>query len=191
MIRRITSVQAGEIALLHQRYLSSPLQVLPIGFLKNFYLQVLSDPSNFCFGYHGDQALTGFVVGTFSVNDFFQKAFKSRPWYFYGRIIRQSILNPKFGLKVLSGIRQADRFETENHLVYLMVHPAHQNVGIAGELLRALNEHMVANGVDAYELMVEEQNLPAIQFYEKHQFQLIKKAGQKGPNVRRYRYNLQ
>ena len=116
--------------------------------------------------------------------------FKSKPLYFYSGIIGQSILNPKLGIKVVRSITQTDSFETEHHLVYLVVHPAHQNAGIAGELLKALNEHMAENGVDAYELMVEEHNLPAIRFYEKHHFQLTKMSSGKGSTVRHYRYHL-
>ena len=75
-------------------------------------------------------------------------------------------------------------------LTYLAVTSESRGAGIGRQLVAAFGEAMLHAGVPAYELSVDDENHPAIIFYERLGFRLVGRYSEFGIVHRRYRLEL-
>jgi ribosomal protein S18 acetylase RimI-like enzyme len=75
-------------------------------------------------------------------------------------------------------------------LTYLAVAPESRGAGIGRQLVAVFSEAMRQAGAQAYELSVDDENHPAIVFYERRGFRLVGRYREFGIVHRRYRFEL-
>jgi len=171
MIRKAIDSDINSIVDIHKNYLRSLVQGFEYDFLKNFYEKLLQNPKNFVFVGIENDSVTGFLVGTTDIKNFFSAIFKQAPFYFYRKLLFYFILHPKNFLDLfLSKFVNNKKYSSNNHLVYICVDPNFRNRNIASGLLIRFEKEMSNNNFDCYELEVEAKNSSALNFYSKNNF---------------------
>jgi [ribosomal protein S18]-alanine N-acetyltransferase len=74
----------------------------------------------------------------------------------------------------IAGFLIADVEKHHGHIITIDIHPDHRRAGLGTQLMRAAEARMVKLGVRQIALEVAVDNMPAIAFYKRHGFTVLK-----------------
>ena len=182
-----------DVARLHCASLTGLLSSLGPQATRAFYAGALKSPLMVGFVCTEGETLRGHVFGS------------TRPDRLRADVLRANRLQVLAGLclgfarrpSVLRLIFQGSHGPDEGiydprqpELTYLAVTSESRGAGIGRQLVAAFGEAMLHAGVPAYELSVDDENRPAIIFYERLGFRLVGRYSEFGIVHRRYRLEL-
>lgn len=183
--------EAVEIAQIHKREIKEGfLSSLPLVFLKKLYTCVIKN--DFCVLAKEGNEVIGFIAGTMDVAKLY--SFFLKRYLFYSVFI----LFPKvFNLLSLKKITETlfyPKYEKElpkAELLTIAVKKDFQGQGIAKKMFEVFILEMETRKTKVFKVLVGEKLKPAISFYEKSGFELLKETEiHKGQKSRIYIYKI-
>jgi len=167
---------ALQIASIHKKEISQGfLSSLHISFLKNLYSAIIESDAGFCLvAREGDQVV-GFISGVTDINNIYRYFLKT---YFFSSIV---LLSKKFfnitAVKkmietLLYPVKEKNLPSAE--LLTMAVSGQFQGQGIAGKMFLEFISEMKKRNITSFKVLVGEELLPAMHFYEKNGFVFLK-----------------
>ena len=192
LIEPLGSQHLDDVVRLHCASLTGLLSTLGSRATRAFYASALKTPLMVGFVCTDGETLRGHVFGS------------TRPDRLRADVLRANRLQVLAGLclgfarrpSALRLILQRGRPDEgaydprQPELTYLAVTSESRGAGIGRQLVAAFGEAMLHAGVPAYELSVDDENHPAIAFYERLGFRLVGRYSEFGIVHRRYRLEL-
>ncbi len=135
-------------------------------------------------------AVRGFVLGTARPDQLKQEVLRKRPFATLAGLCVGILRRPAALVWLVKSRRGPDEGSYDRHaaeLTYLAVAADGRRGGVGKRLVDAFSKAMGNAGVEAYELSVDDDNLPAIAFYERLGFRQIGHYREFGIAHRRYR----
>lgn len=186
MIYLAKTKDAIEIARIHKQEIKKGfLSSLPINFLEKLYISIIEN--DFCFVAKEGGSVVGFIAGTKNINKLYFYFLKK--YFFYSLVI----LLPKiFSLRKITEIIFYPKSEDLSaELLTIAVKKEFRGHGLAKEMFKFFASEMKKRDVEAFKVLVGENLITAINFYEKSGFKFLREAEvHKGNKSRIYIYNL-
>jgi len=174
IITSLSKEDINDIAKIHLEALSQDfLPSLGKKFLEVFYKGVLKVPNSFALISKDNNTITGFIIGTSNMTNFFKKVIKSKAVYLSFIVFIKIINNPKIIKNVIDSL-----FYTANEkgpaaeLVIIAIDNNYRGKNIGKELVKALEFELNNIGVKEYKVSVTNNNEGANLFYNKLGFKL-------------------
>lgn len=149
------------------------LSSLPNAFLENFYIALVESRSSFCIVVKENNQVVGFVSGVIDLNKFYR--------YFLAHYFFQSffILLPKIlssFKKIVETLLYPKKEESlpKAELLVIAIKQEFWGKGLGKSLLEVFLAEMKKRNVEIFKVVVGEQLIPAIKFYEKNGFRFLK-----------------
>lgn len=142
--------------------------------LTDFYRNLLILNGEFCFVASNNNEIAGFIVAGYRTNEAV-KIFTKK--YFF-IILKTLLLNPVFLLDKIKGAYRMLRKKNKNksiaklRLLSIAICPSVQGKGAANQLLFLFERYLNEKGITEYGLSVHKENIRAIRFYEKNNFEI-------------------
>jgi ribosomal protein S18 acetylase RimI-like enzyme len=186
MIYLAEKKDAIQIAKIHKQEIKKGfLSSLPLIFLEKLYMSVIEN--DFCIvAKEGDDVL-GFIAGTKDIKKLY--SFFLKKYFFYSIIF----LLPKiFDIrKIIETLFYPKGDDVKAELLTIAVKSNFQGRGFAAKMFGAFIEEMRKNNVKLFKVLVGEELLPAISFYEKSGFKFLKEVEvHRGHKSKIYIYNI-
>ena len=184
---------ALEIAKVHKSEINKGfLSTLKLEFLKNIYLAIIESGCSFCIVAKEDNAVSGFISGVTNINKLYFYFIKK---YFFQSIVLifQKVFSISFLKKVFETLFYPVKEKNLPHaeLLTMAVSAQFQGQGIAGKIFSEFLNEMKIRNIKSFKVLVGEELLPAIHFYEKNGFSFLKKVSIHNNKISRiYIYNL-
>jgi GNAT superfamily N-acetyltransferase len=140
-----------------------------------------------------DGVLRGFVLGSLNPDRLNSVALRRNPFGTLVSVVTGVVTHPSSTMLLLESVRRPEEALYDRQapsLVYLAVTPEARRAGVGRALVDAFSERMRAAGAAHYDLSVDEDNAPAIAFYERLGFKAIGSYREFGATHRRYRLTL-
>ena len=149
------------------------LSSLPAAFLEKLYLLIID--KDFCIVAKENDEVVGFMAGTTDIKKLYSRFFKK---YFFHSIF---FLFPKiFSFSSLKKIFEnlfypkMEKDLPPAELLTVAVKKDFQGIGVAPQMLELFVAEMKKKGVKTFKVIVGEELIPAIKFYEKNGFIFLK-----------------
>lgn len=186
-IELVHQKEAEEIAEIHKKEISFGfLSTLKKSFLTKLYSAVIRSPYGFCLVAKEKEKVIGFVSGVTNIDRlylyflrryFFHSTVVLLPQVFNFKNLRkilETLFYPirKIGSFVKKGTKKEKLPKAE--LLSIAIDKNFQRQGLGGELIKGFISEMKKRKVKEFKVIVGENLMPAINFYEKHGFEFIK-----------------
>jgi ribosomal protein S18 acetylase RimI-like enzyme len=191
LITPISGQHVEEIARLHCSSLTGLLSQLGVRAAKAFYAGCVETDLAVGFVCLEDGAVRGYELGTAHPDKLKQAVLRKRPFATLAGLCLGIVRRPLGLVWLVKSLSRSDEGSYDRQaaeLTYLAVAPACRHAGIGKRLVDAFTGAMRDAGIEAYELSVDDDNLPAIAFYERLGFRLIGRYREFGILHRRYRF---
>ncbi len=168
--------EARQVAKIHKEEIKKGfLSSLPLPFLATLYQAIIASPGGFCVVAKEDERVVGFIAGTVSVKQFYIFFLKR---YFFSslvvlcfRMFRFSQLK-KMVETLLYPVKESAVPPAE--LLTMAVSHTFQGQGVAQAMFKEFVARMKQKNIKEFKVLVGEELLPAIRFYEKSGFAFLK-----------------
>jgi ribosomal protein S18 acetylase RimI-like enzyme len=190
LITLMSGPHVDEVARLHCSSLTGLLAQLGVPAARAFYAGCVEAESAVGLVCLEDGAVRGFILGTAQPDLLKQEVLRRRPFATLVGLCVGIVRRPAALVWLVKSRRGPDEGNYDRHaaeLTYLAVAPDGRRGGVGKRLVDAFTAALRAGGVAAYELSVDDDNLPAIALYERLNFQLIGRYREFGIVHRRYR----
>ncbi len=193
MVETLTSSHVDAVAQLHLRSLTGLLRNLGFREIKAFYKGAVRSECAVAFVDLEQDSLGGFVFGSTNpqqlkreilANSFLETLVGTC----VGVIRKPSTLISLWNSLVRASVEGYDAQAAE--LTYLAVDEKHQTAGIGRRLVDCFDQALRERGISAYELSVDADNQPAINFYDRLGFIPVGEYCEFGVLHKRYRKEL-
>lgn len=178
-----------EVARLHCSSLTGLLAQLGVPAARAFYAGCVEIESAVGLVCLQDGAVRGYVLGTAHPDKLKQAVLRRHPFATLAGLCLGMVRRPVRLVWLVQSLTRADEGKYDRdaaELTYLAVAADCRRWGIGKQLVNAFTGAMRDAGVQAYELSVDDDNLPAIKFYERLNFRLIGRYREFGIMHRRY-----
>lgn len=175
MIFNLTKEDISQIVKIHKNNLPSLINFYSTSFVEKFYLHHLNKVSDtILVGYKEEGELYGFVFGTLDIEDMFGSFTTQNKMYFVKQTLLALLKHPKYLLYIFQSFlsKGFQKGDSKTQLVYIAVDQKYKGSGIGKKLLDGFEKELIKYK-DYYELEVE-QNNPALQFYQKRDFKIVR-----------------
>ncbi|MEK7061871.1 MAG: GNAT family N-acetyltransferase [Patescibacteria group bacterium] len=181
----VAQIHKSEI---HKGFLST----LKLAFLKNLYLAIIESESSYCIIAKEKSTVVGFMSGVTDINKLYSYFLKK---YFFQSLvlISQKFFSVSFLKKIFETLFYPVKEKKLPHaeLLTMAVSNQFQGQGIAGKMFTEFIFEMGKRNIKSFKVLVGEELLPAINFYEKNRFSFLKNTTvHKGKSSRIYIYKL-
>lgn len=177
---------ASKIAKIHKQEIEKGfLSSLPAVFLEKLYVAIIEN--DFCIVAKEGGEITGFIAGTKNIKKLYAHFLKK---YFFYSII---FLLPKIfsAKKIVETLFYPKNEDIKAELLTIAVKKEFQGQGVAKKMFEVFVSEMKNRDVSIFKVLVGEELLPAISFYEKNGFAFLKETEvHKGHKSRIYIYKL-
>ncbi len=190
LIAPISGQHVDEVARLHCSSLTGLLAQLGVPAARAFYAGCVEAESAVGLVCLDDGAVRGYMLGTAHPDKLKQAVLRKRPFATLAGLCLGIVRRPVGLVWLVKSLSRSDEGSYDRHaaeLTYLAVAADCRRWGIGKRLVAAFSKAMRDAGVEAYELSVDDDNLPAIAFYERLNFRLIGRYREFGIMHRRYR----
>ena len=191
MIARFGREHVDDVAQLHAQSLTGLLTALGPTAIRAFYMGCVTTPSVIGFVFLEKGKVRGFVLGSSRPNGFRMAVSRENPIGTYAGILAGIFRRPSTFVSLVKSFRGPDEGSydmTIPELTYLAVSGDMRGSGIGRQLVDAFTNAVRDSGARAYELSVDEDNQPAISFYERLGFVQCSRYREFGVMHRRYRF---
>jgi ribosomal protein S18 acetylase RimI-like enzyme len=193
LIGPVSRKHVVEVAQLHCTTLKGLLSVLGLRAAIAYYTGAVESASTVGFVCSDGDRIRGYVVGSVHPAKLKREVLRHNALgtltgLFVGILRRPSALN--WLLKSFRGPDEGSYDDQAPELTYLAVAANCRSSGVGTQLVEAFTQAMRETGVDAYELSVDEDNEPAIRFYERAGFRRVAYYRDFQGLHRRYRLEL-
>jgi GNAT superfamily N-acetyltransferase len=193
VIAPLRGEHAEEVAALHCATLTGLLSRLGPGAAKAFYTGCAR--TNLAIGmvYREASVVRGVVLGSLHPDRLQREVFRKNPVATLASVGKGIVMRPTslvWLLKSFGGPDEGSFDASAPSLVYLSVAADRRGGGVGRQLVDAFSESMRTAEADGYDLSVDEDNAPAIAFYERLGFRLVGQYREFRVQHRRYRLAL-
>jgi ribosomal protein S18 acetylase RimI-like enzyme len=154
------------------------LSILGEGFLKEFYMGVLDDPTGVAYVITDQQDLVGFVAGSTQPKGFYRRMLTRKWWRFGFAALPSVFVNPRIIPRVLRAFSMPNEPLPHPNCATLMsiaVNPALQGRGAGKQLVTGFLDSALSRDVEAVNLKTDAENNDKVnQFYIKMGFELFR-----------------
>ena len=174
MILPILPEDLAEIAKIHKENLPSLLAHYPVEFIERFYMHQLKKKSSVFIGFKTKDEPAGFIFGTTDLQALFKSFIAEDRKYFIQETCKVLLKKPRYFLYLAESFlgKKSNSEDSSTQLVYIATKKSKEKKGIGKQLLETFEAEMKSRA-DLYELEVE-QNNPALGFYQKNGFYVVR-----------------
>jgi ribosomal protein S18 acetylase RimI-like enzyme len=193
MVEPLTNLHLDAVTKLHSNSLTGLLRDLGPGAIRAFYIGAIKSERAIAFVDMEQGVLRGFVFGSAKPQLLKQSILKNN---LVGTIIGTGLgvlRRPVTLISLWRSTRDAGERGYNNEvaeLTYLTVNAKHRTAGLGQQLVNRFGQALVAQGIYAYELSVDANNMNAIRFYERSGFIRVGEYQEFGIRHLRYRMEL-
>jgi ribosomal protein S18 acetylase RimI-like enzyme len=193
LIQPLGAEHIEDVARLHSASLTGLLARLGARAVRAFYAGAVKTPLSVGYACMESGSLRGFVLGAVDSDGLRTEVMRSNRLQVLVGVCAGVLRRPttlRWLLSIGKGPGSGIHDRRQPELIYLAVAADGRGNGIGKMLVNAFGEAMQRAGVDAYELSVDDDNDPAIRFYERLGFELVGRYREYGNGHRRYRLTL-
>ena len=193
LIEPLGSQHVDDVARLHCASLTGLLSTLGSRATRAFYAGALKTPLMVGFVFTEGKTLQGHVFGSTRPDRLRADVLRANRLPVLAELCLGFARRPSALRLLLPSSQGPDRWmydPRQPELTYLAVSSENRGAGIGRQLVAAFGGAMLRAGVRAYELSVDDENHPAITFYERLGFRLVGRYREFGIAHRRLRLEL-
>jgi ribosomal protein S18 acetylase RimI-like enzyme len=193
MITRLGAEYVSQVAALHQKTLTGLLARLGTHAIAAYYTGCVKSDLAIGLVDVEDGIVRGFVLGSMHPERLNGEAARKNPFGVALSVAAGVAAHPSSMPLLLQSIRGTGGDDFDRHapsLVYLAVDPRARRAAVGRSVVNAFGERLRMVGAKFYDVSVDDDNAPAIAFYERLGFRVTGTYREFGTLHRRYRVTL-